>query len=189
MEKSSYLCTSKKDEEIHAKYMLAWIILLVFLAIVLSIPPIVALIVVARRYNRQEHALRDEAEAHRRILEGTYDRIWSLIKQRAGLTEEFRTSFNNIYPDLIDKSINNEQFIDWILDCNPNFAPEEYLPLIESIETHREKFVAHQHRMLEVIKQHRMLVTGWLPSKLIKDRSAISYAAVDVDYARWGHRI
>ncbi len=169
--------------------MLAWIILLIFLALIMSIPPIIVLIVLARRYNHQERALRDEAEAHRKIMESTYDRIWTLIKQRAGVTEENRVTFNNIYPDLIDKSIKNEQFIDWILDCNPNFDPAEYLPIQESIELDREKFVAHQHRMMEVIKQHRMLVTGWLPSKLITDRSAITYAPVDVDYARWGHRI
>ena len=36
---------------------------------------------------------------------------------------------------------NNEQFIDWLLDCAPDFSPDEYLPLLESIALDRENAV------------------------------------------------
>lgn len=153
------------------------------------IPVGIAAWVLSIRYNRQEKLLRDESEAHRRILEGTYDRIWNNIKQRAGIKEKYRRSFNDIYPDLLNQSINNEEFIDWILECNSDFDPNEYVPLWETIERDRQKFIDHQRRMLSLIKEHRILVSG-VPAKwLIKDTSAIQYVPMDTDFARWGRRI
>lgn len=169
--------------------MIGWIVVIIILMTLFLIPVGIAAWVLSVRYNRQEKALRDESEAHRRILEGTYDRIWNNIKHRVGIKEEHRRSFNDIYPDLLNKSINNEEFIDWILDCNPNFDPNEYLPLWESISLDREKFVDHQRRMMALIKEHRMLVSGIPARWLIHDCSAIQYVPMETDFARWGRRI
>ena len=169
--------------------MIGWIIVIIFLLMLFLIPVGIAAWVLSIRYNRQEKLLRDESEAHRRILEGTYDRIWNNIKQRAGIKEKYRRSFNDIYPDLLNQSINNEELIDWILECNSDFDPNEYVPLWETIERDRQKFIDHQRRMLSLIKEHRILVSG-VPAKwLIKDTSAIQYVPMDTDFARWGRRI
>lgn len=169
--------------------MIGWIIVIVVLLTIFLIPVGIVIHFISLHYNRREKELRDESEAHRKILEGTYDRIWNNIKLRSNINEKHRRSFNNIYPDLLDQSINNEQFIDWILTCDPDFSPEEYVPLLESIALDREKFVTHQRRMLSVIKEHRMLLTS-KPSKwLIKDTSAIHYVPMDTEYARWGRSL
>lgn len=169
--------------------MIGWIIIIVVLLVTFLIPVGIAAWILSVYYNKQEKLLRDEAEAHRKILDGTYDRIWNKIKQRTGISEEFRRSFNDIYPDLIDQSINNEAFVDWILDCNPDFDPNEYVPLLESIALDREKFITHQRRMLALIKDHRLLVSGKPAQWLIHDCSAIQYVPMDTDFARWGQRI
>lgn len=169
--------------------MIGWIIIIVVLLALCLIPVGIAAWVLSVYYNKQEKKLRDEAEAHRKILDGTYDRIWSNIKQRAGIKEEHRRTFNDIYPDLLDQSINNEVFVDWILECNPDFDPNEYVPLLENIALDRQKFISHQSRMLSLIKEHRILVSG-IPAKwLIHDRSAIQYVPMDTDFARWGRRL
>ena len=118
--------------------MIGWIIIIVVLLVMFLIPVGIAAWILSVYYNKQEKLLRDEAEAHRKILDGTYDRIWNNIKQRTGISEEFRRSFNDIYPDLIDQSINNEAFVDWIPDCNPDFDPNEYVPLLEHRPRPRE---------------------------------------------------
>ena len=169
--------------------MIGWIIVIIILLVLFMIPVGIVAWVLSIRYNRQEKTLRDESEAHRRILEGTYDRIWNNIKQRAHVKEEHRRSFNDIYPDLLNKSINNEEFIDWILDCNPNFDPHEYVPLMNDIARDREKFVDHQRRMLSLIKEHRILVSGIPARWLIHDCSAIQYVPMETDFARWGRRL
>ena len=169
--------------------MIGSIIIIILLLALFLIPVGIAAWVLSIYYNKQEKALRDEAEAHRKILDGTYDRIWNNIKQRAGIREEYRRSFNDIYPDLLDQSINNEVFVDWILECNPDFDPNEYVPLLENIALDRQKFISHQSRMLSLIKEHRILVSG-IPAKwLIHDCSAIQYVPMDTEFARWGRRL
>jgi hypothetical protein len=169
--------------------MIGWIIVLIVLAAILLVPILIVVHFISLHYNRKEKELRDESEAHRKILEGTYDRIWSNIKLRSHVTEEHRRSFNNIYPDLLDQSINNEQFIDWLLDCDPDFSPDEYIPLLESIALDREKFVTHQRRMMSLIKEHRLLVSSRPARWVIKDRSAILYVPMDTEYSRWGRSL
>jgi hypothetical protein len=169
--------------------MFGYIIVITVLLVILSIPVLVAIHFVSLHYNRKEKELRDESEAHRKILEGTYDRIWSNIKLRSGISEKYRRSFNDIYPDLLDRSINNEQFIDWLLDCDPDFSPDEYIPLLESIALDREKFVTHQRRMMSLIKEHRLLVSSRPARWVIKDRSAILYVPMDTEYSRWGRSL
>ncbi|MBR1766260.1 MAG: hypothetical protein IJ745_04370 [Bacteroidales bacterium] len=169
--------------------MIGYIIVLIVLLTLFMLPVGIVAMVMSSVYNRKERELRDEGEAHRKILEGTYDRIWINIKQRAGIKEEFRRSFNVIYPGLLDNSMANEEFIDWILDCNPDFDPMEYVPMAESIAVDRERFVAHQKRMLALITEHRQLVSG-VPAKwFIKNRSAIHYVPMDTDFARWGRSL
>lgn len=184
-----YICIFERREETFYKRMIGWIIVIVVLLVLFLIPVGIAAWILSVYYNKQEKMLRDEAEAHRKILDGTYDRIWNNIKQRTGISEEYRRSFNDIYPDLIDQSINNEAFVDWILDCNPDFDPNEYVPLLESIALDREKFITHQRRMLALIKDHRLLVSGKPAKWLIHDCSAIQYVPMDTDFARWGRRI
>jgi hypothetical protein len=155
----------------------------------MTLPIFVIAWLLSMHYNKREKAMRDESEAHRKILEGTYVRIWQNIKQRCGISEEYRRKFDIIYPDIISQSLDNEQFIDWILDCNPDFDPQEYVPLLESIAFEREKFVKHQYRMMELINEHRKLVTHKPACWLTKNCSAIQYDPMDTEYTRWSRSI
>jgi hypothetical protein len=164
-----------------------FIIALILAAVTLVVGPfVITYAVLSRVKNRENAELRNEAEAHRKILESTYDHIWRTIKQRGGLTEGNRRSFNNIYPDLINNSIDDSEFLDWLLDCNPNLDPSEYLPLVDVIKEDRERFVAHQKRMMNLIAEHRELVTKWPGKMVVKDKSAIRYVPIDTDHDRWG---
>ena len=80
--------------------MIGYIIVIFVLSVVfIGVPLGLILMFTSFIYNRRERDLRNEAEAHRKILESTYDHIWREIKQHCGLTEEHRRSFNNVYPN------------------------------------------------------------------------------------------
>ena len=167
--------------------MKGWIIIIFVLFVVLVVVPVsVVLMILSLIYNHRDRDMRNEAEAHRAILDHCYDHIWNTIKRDAGLTEQHRRSFNNIYPDLIDQNMDNETMIDWLLNCNPDFDPDIYLPLMDSIEDDRTRFVAHQRRMLNLIDEHRHMLSRKLVLRLLKNKSAIRYEAIDTRHDRWG---
>ena len=64
------------------------IVFFVLFVVFVAVPFGIVLIFLSMHYNRRERNLRNEAEAHRKILESTYDHIWREIKQHCGLSEE-----------------------------------------------------------------------------------------------------
>ena len=171
--------------------MIGWIIVIFVLSVLfIGVPMGILLLITSVISNRREHALRSEAEAHRKILESTYDHIWKEIKQHCGLTEEDRRSFNNIYPNLIDKDMDDDTMLNWILDRNIDFDPTEYVVVMDSIADDRKRFVAHQRRMMTILREHRQLTEkGWPVRWVLKDKSAIQYVPIATDYERWGKRL
>lgn len=166
------------------------IVIFVLLVLFVGVPLGILLAITSLIYNRRERALRSEAEAHRKILESTYDHIWKDIKQHCGLKEEDRLSFNNIYPNLIDNDIDDDTFLNWILDCNIDFDPTEYMVVIDSIADDRKHFVLHQRRMLTILREHRKLTEmGWPVKWVLKDKSAIHYVPISTNYERWGKHL
>ena len=171
--------------------MIGWIIVIFVLSVLfIGVPMGILLFITWVISNRRERALRSEAEAHRKILESTYDHIWKEIKQHCGLTEEDRRSFNNIYPNLIDKDMDDDTMLNWILDRNIDFDPTEYVVVMDSIADDRKRFVAHQRRMMTILREHRQLTEkGWPVRWVLKDKSAIQYVPIATDYERWGKRL
>ncbi len=170
--------------------MIGYLIVYFILFMVFVVLPVgIVTAILYARYNRRERKIRGEAEAHRRILESTYDRIWFNVKRHGGLSEQHRRDFNDIYPDLLNETLDSEAFVDWLLKCNIDFDPDEFVPLVESIEHDRDKFIGHQRRIESLMKEHRLLLTS-RPSKwLIRDRSIIDYVPIETDYSRWGKRL
>ena len=164
-------------------YLIVYLTLLIFfLAVFVGMPAVILSII----YNRRDRELRNEAEAHRKILESTYDHIWREIKQRCGINESFRRSFNNVYPNLIDRDIDDDSMLNWILDCNLDFDPAEYPIIMENIEDDRRRFVAHQRRMISILREHKSLHLRKIAHLLIKDKTAIHYVPIETNYDRWG---
>lgn len=167
-------------------YIVVYLVILIFfLVVTVGFPAIVGSIV----FNRRDRELRNEAEAHRKILESTYDHIWLEIKKRCGINETFRRSFNNVYPNLIDRDIDDDTMLNWILDCNIDFDPEEYPVIMENIEDDRRRFVAHQRRMMSILREHKSLHSRKIPHLLTKNKAPIRYVPIETNYDRWGESI
>ncbi|MBR6048658.1 MAG: hypothetical protein IKP83_00665 [Bacteroidales bacterium] len=167
--------------------MIGWIIVIfVLVMVVFVLPFMTVMLILSIIYNRRERAIRNEAEAHRKILESTYDHIWNEIKSHCGISEEYRRSFNNIYPNLLDKDIDDDTMLNWILDCNIDFDPAEYVTVMDSIAEDRRRFVVHQRRMITLLREHQQLHKKPFARRLIKDQTMIRYVPVETNYDRWG---
>ncbi|MBQ9418023.1 MAG: hypothetical protein IJU19_05525 [Bacteroidales bacterium] len=167
--------------------MVGYIILLVVLLTLFVVLPLgVVAMVLSIVYNRRERELRGEAEAHRKILESTYDRIWKEVKTRCRLTEQHRRSFSGVYPNLIDQEMDDEIMLNYILDHNLDFDPSEYAVLKANIADDRQRFVLHQRRMLTVLDEHNRLLENKIAYRLLKNKTLIKYVPVETNYERWG---
>ena len=60
-------------------------------------------------YNNREIALRQQAEAQRGKIEGVHDKMWKIIQQKAQVTDEYKQTFEKIYPQLIAGRYQNDQ--------------------------------------------------------------------------------
>ena len=72
-----------------------------FIAIIAVVLILIVLVGMYITYNNREVALRKEAEAQRGKVESVHDMMWKTIKQKANVTEQYRETFEKVYPELI----------------------------------------------------------------------------------------
>lgn len=144
---------------------------------------VIALVAMYFAYNNREVALRKEADAQRGKIESVYDTMWKTLKQEAGVTDQYRQTFEKIYPELIAGrySGNNNELFRMIQEQNPNFDTRLYDKLMQSIEVQRALFASSQQRMLDIIRERETLLEQ-MPSKwFITDKSKIEYEVITSD--------
>lgn len=144
---------------------------------------VIALVAMYFAYNNREVALRKEADAQRGKIESVYDTMWKTLKQEAGVTDQYRQTFEKIYPELIAGrySGNNNELFRMIQEQNPNFDTRLYDKLMQSIEVQRALFASSQQRMLDIIRERETLLEQ-MPSKwFISDMSKIEYEVITSD--------
>lgn len=131
-------------------------------------------------YNNQEVALRKEAEAQKGKVESVHDQMWKVIQQKAGVTEEYRETFEKVYPEIISGRYNQEgsTAMKWIQESNPDFDTALYKDLMQAIEVQRAYFTQAQTRMLDILRQRETLLES-IPAKFfISNKTKIDYTIV-----------
>lgn len=130
-------------------------------------------------YNNQEVALRKEAEAQKGKIESVHDMMWKVLQQKAGVTNEYRETFEKIYPELISGRYKDDQTtMKWIQESNPNFDTSLYKDLMQAIEVQRSYFNTAQTRMLDIIRERETLLEQ-IPAKFfISNKSKIDYTII-----------
>ena len=131
-------------------------------------------------YNNQEISLRQEAEAQRGRIEANHDAMWKIINQQAQVADQYKTAFEEIYPELISGrySSGDGSLMKWIQEQNPNFDTSLYQTLMESIEVQRLSFEKNQARMLDIIREHETLCKTVPGAWFIKDKTPIEYTVI-----------
>ena len=79
-------------------------------------------------YNNQEISLRNEAEAQRGKIEGLHDKMWKVISQKAQISQEYASSFDQIYTHIMSERYDagDGSLMKWITEANPQFDSSSY---------------------------------------------------------------
>lgn len=138
------------------------------------------LVVMYFHYNNREIALRKEAEAQQGKIESVYDTMWKTLKQEAGVTDQYRKTFEEIYPKLIAGrySQDGKELMKFIKESNPEFDTRLYDKLMQSIEAQRAYFASSQQRMLDIIRERETLLEQMPSCWFISNKSKIEYEVI-----------
>lgn len=131
-------------------------------------------------YNNTEINLRKQSDAQRSKVEGVYDKMWKIIQQKAQVSNEYKEAFKEIYPEIISGrySSGDGSLMKWIQESNPEFDTSLYKDLMASIEIYRTEFQHSQEKMIDIIREHEVLISSYPSKWFIKNKQPIEYTVI-----------
>ena len=133
-------------------------------------------------YNNKEIELRAQSDAQIKVIEGYHDTMWKIISQKAGVTQEYATSFDSIYTHIMEgrysAGSNDGSLMKWIQESNPSFDASLYKDLMNTIEVQRLAFKNAQEKEFDIIREHETLLKTMPSSWFISDKRPIEYTVV-----------
>ena len=147
--------------------------------IVAAVAILLILLIMFFTYNNKEIYLRKEADAQRKKIESTHDKMWKVIKQKAEVSDQYREAFERIYPELIaGRYSEGSSTMKWIQEANPDFDTSLYNDLMQAIEIQRTHLHNAQSRMLDVIRERASLIESYPSRWFITNKSEIEYEVI-----------
>jgi hypothetical protein len=131
-------------------------------------------------YNNQEIGLRNRGTAQVGKIEVVFDEMWKVFQDQAGITNQYKTAFHEIYSDIIGGrySQGDGSLMKWVTEHNPEFDSSLFTNLMRSVEKYRGLFSVEQQVMLDIIRQHTDLLNMQPSSWFIKDKTLIEYTVI-----------
>ena len=147
--------------------------------IVAAVAILLVLLIMFFTYNNKEIYLRKEADAQRKKIESTHDKMWKVIKQKAEVSDKYRETFARVYPEIIaGRYSEGSSAMKWIQEANPNFDTSLYNDLMQAIEIQRTHLHNAQTRMLDVIRERASLIESYPSRWFITNKSEIEYEVI-----------
>ena len=153
------------------------------IALIVAAVLLLILVIMYFSYNNREVSLRKEAEAQKGKIESVFDTMWKTIKQEAGVTEEYRKTFEKIYPELIAGrySADSSSLLKMINESNPDFDTSLYNRLMQTIEAQRAAFASAQQRILDIIRERETLLESMPSMWFIRNKEKIESDVISSD--------
>lgn len=92
-------------------------------------------------YQNQNIELKNKILAQQKSNEANFDKMYKVISQIAQVSEQYRETFKEVYPQLIEGRYGNEKggsLMKWVTESNPTFDTRLYDRLATAIESNRE---------------------------------------------------
>ena len=105
--------------------------------------------------------LRAAASAQQDSNKATFDTVWKILQQKAGVVDKYKSDFQAIWPDLIAGrySQGGGSLVQWVQERNPDFDSSLYKDLMASIEAERKELLREQKYLRKIKQDHDQLRT------------------------------
>jgi len=105
-------------------------------------------------YSNYANRTEEVAIAKTKACKVDYDAMWKIIQQQAGVTDQYKESFKEIYTELIDGRYSTNDgkgaLMSWIQEDNPTFDPGLFDKLMNTIESQRTDFSTRQKELIAI---------------------------------------
>lgn len=131
-------------------------------------------------YSNQEVRLRNALAAQQRSNEAVFDNTWKILKQQAGVAEQHKDAFREIYSDLMHGRYDSGggQMMKWVQEHNPQFDSSLFGRLMTSIESQRTIFTREQQKLIDMKREHDNLLATLPSSIFVGSRGPIQIVVV-----------
>ena len=132
-------------------------------------------------YSNREITLAAQVSAKQEANKAQYDTMWKVISQKAQITEEYKNGFKDIYTAIMEDRYGDERggsLMSWIQESNPNFDVSLYKDLMVSVEGQREKFLREQKELIDINREHDLVIDTFPGSVFVGSRPKIEITIV-----------
>ncbi len=114
-------------------------------------------------YSNDETKLRIRAKKQSEVCEIVYDDMWKIVKKKAQIPEKYKEDLKEVI--LTDNQAYGKDGIkiggafNTIQKVNPNFTPEMYRELMQTIESEMKRFEREQKTLISISEEHDVLIS------------------------------
>jgi hypothetical protein len=123
--------------------------------------------------SNQEVQLASQFKAQQTKNTAVFDNTWKIISEVAEVSDQYKDAFKEIYPALMQGRYGNQKdgsLMKWVTESNPNFDTSLYSKLVNAIEEQRTLFTAEQEKLIDIKREHDVLVQTFPGSIFLSGR-------------------
>lgn len=132
--------------------------------------------------SNNEKQLRNQAVAQQKANEATFDKVWKVLKQKAGIMDKQREDFKVVYTGIMSERYQGESngapAFKWIKEHNPEFPMDMYKDVADAIESNRAEFLRVQKRLIDIKREHDNLRVTFPSSLIVGGRPELNIQVV-----------
>ena len=132
-------------------------------------------------YSNGEVRLRNQVTAQQKANETSFDTCWKIISQTAQIADQYKDSFKEIYPALMEGRYGNARggaLMSWITESNPELSTKLYDKVAAAVEGQRTVFKRDQQKLIDLKREHDNLLMTMPSSWFVGSRPAVEIQIV-----------
>ncbi len=132
-------------------------------------------------YQNDNVRLKNKITAQQESNKANFDKMFKVIQQIAQVADQYKESFKEIYPQLIEGRYSNQKdgaLMKWVTESNPTFDVSLYTKLANAIEANREEFFIEQQKLIDYNREQHNLINTVPGSWFLESNDTIAITIV-----------